>query len=63
MTKRIEIIYKSAIKNNKFLNDIKEADGDKKPTIFATEQDKIIFATIYYGWLVGKYGVSWEINV
>jgi len=25
-----------------------------------SELDKIIWATIYYGWLIGKYGENWE---
>lgn len=60
MTEEIKIVYKSACNNSEFLFDIAEADDDKKPGIFASELEKHIFATIYYGWLVGKYGKNWK---
>lgn len=63
MTPRIKRIYKSACKNKEFLRAIEEADGDKKPTMFAPDLEKHIFATIYYGWLVSQYGCAWELHL
>lgn len=63
MTEKVKKIYKSGLKNNEFLQSIKEADGDKKPNMFSSNLEKNIFATIYYGWLVGKYGSDWELKL
>lgn len=63
MTTKTRIVYKGAIKNKEFLSDIFMADGDKKPGLFSSGVDKTIFATIYYGWLVGKYGEQWEQHI
>ena len=60
MTEAVKKLYKSSIKNKLFLQEIYEADKDTKPSMFASEGEKIMFASIYYGWLVGKYGVEWE---
>ena len=57
MTEKVKKIYKSGLKNNEFLQSIKEADGDKKPNMFSSNLEKNIFATIYYGWLVGFHGI------
>ena len=63
MTLRIKRLYQSAIKNERFLKEIYEADGDKKPSFFAPEKTKVIFATIYYGWMVCEHGVAWELHL
>jgi len=63
MNSKIKKIYDSSIKNEFFLNDIESADGDKKPNLFAGEIEKHIFSSIYYGWLVGKYGDDWESKI
>lgn len=63
MTERVKKIYKSGIKNNEFLLDIKLADGYEKPDLFDSDEIKTIFATVYYGWLVGKYGKDWSQNL
>jgi hypothetical protein len=31
--------------------------------MFASELEKNIFATMYYGWLVAKYGKDWKSNL
>ena len=56
MTEKVKKIYESGLKNNEFLWAIKEADRRNKPNMFSSDLEKNIFATIYYGWLVGKYG-------
>jgi len=63
MKEKIKEIYKSALKDEKFLFYIYEADKDKKPNMFASELEKHIFATMYYGWLVAKYGKDWKSNL
>tara|TARA_R110000782_G_scaffold249140_1_gene336235 strand:- start:27 stop:218 length:192 start_codon:yes stop_codon:yes gene_type:complete len=60
MTLRIKKLYHSGSRNEQFLKDILAADGDKKPGIFSNDIEKTLFATIYYGWLVAQYGVTWE---
>jgi len=61
MTSKVREIYKSAIKNEKFLQAVKEADGDKKPNMFSDDIERTLFACMYYGWLVAEYGVNWKV--
>lgn len=63
MTPKINRIYKSALNNKEYLKAIKEADNDNKPTVLSDELIKHLFATAYYGWLVGKYGNNWELYI
>ena len=63
MTEKIKMIYESGKKNNQFIKDIFDADGDTVPNFFSPDLNKNIFATIYYGWLVGKYGKEWKKNL
>lgn len=63
MTQLVEKLYKSGLKNKEFLSAILEADGDKKPNIFASDTEKHIFASIYYGWMVCKYGTLWKLHL
>ena len=66
MTPSVRKSWKSAIKNKEFQKDALSADGDKFPSmakrLIMDEIEKIIWATIYYGWLIGKYGDDWEIE-
>ena len=63
MTARIKKLYDSGCSNKDFLLDIRSADGDTKPNCFADELERHLFATMYYGWLVGKYGNDWKYHV
>jgi len=63
MTAKVKKIYKSGLKNEKFLQAIKDADGDKKPNIFSDDLEKHLFMSVYYGWLVSEYGIEWESNL
>ncbi len=63
MTERVEKIYKSGLKNKKFLQAIKEADGDRKPNISSSDLEKHLFSSAYFGWLVSEHGVDWELNI
>jgi hypothetical protein len=57
-------MYKSAIKNKKFQEQLLLADPkDKKPGFFASELDKLIFITVYYGWLVARWQEKWKENL
>lgn len=60
MTARIRKLYKSACRNDKFLQAIKQADGDSVPKSNAEELEKYFFAAVYYGWLVSEHGILWE---
>ncbi len=55
MTPRTKRLYEGAIKNKEFLADLLKADGDKAPSIFADNETKVIFTSVYYGWLIQKY--------
>lgn len=57
METRVKKLYKSAIKDGEFLKDIYGADKDKKPGILADTKEIIVFTSMYYGWLLGKFGV------
>lgn len=63
MTAKVKKIYKSGLKNTKFLHAIKEANGDERPNLFSSDLEKHIFATVYYGWLVAEYGKDWDFNL
>ena len=63
MTEKIKKIYKSGLKNQKFLDAIYKADMDTKPNLFSSDIEKHLFASVYYGWLVANYGKKWELNV
>ena len=56
MTERLEEIYGRAKKDAEFLAAIKSAGGDKPPGIFADRIERIVFAAVYYGWLVARRG-------
>jgi len=54
-------LVKGGLKNAEFLNAIAQADGSTPPGQNADDIDKVVFASIYYGWLVGKYGAAgWQ---
>jgi len=64
MTTEVLKSWDSCINNIQFQEDMLQGDGDVFPSrskrIFMPHNDKVIWATIYYGWLVGKYGNDWE---
>ena len=63
MTSKVKKLYDSGLKNDRFVNILEDADGDKNPSFFTSENEKIIFATIYYGWLLSEYGLEWESQI
>ena len=63
MTHKVKLLYKSGLKNKSFLLAIKEANDDDPPGIFSSSIEDHIFASVYYGWLVGKYGNDWESHI
>ena len=56
-------LYFGGCNNREFLDDIQKADNDYKPHKYSEELVQIIFATIYYGWLVGKHGEDWKEHI
>lgn len=63
MTDIVKQLYKGAKKNNGFIDDAYMADGDTPPKMFSTDLEKISYAMIYYGWLIGKYGTEWRKHI
>ena len=49
-------VYKSAIKNTEFMN-MMEGNGEDKPS---NDEEKLLFAATYYGWMMCDYGAAWE---
>ena len=60
MNKQIALLYKHARENENFLKDIESADNDREPSLIASSIEKHVFASTYYGWLVGKFGNKWR---
>jgi len=55
------VMFEEAKRNNTFKTEAKEADPDKYYfPIFPSRLEKIVIATMYYGWLIGKYGKDWN---
>jgi hypothetical protein len=63
MTEITKKLFDSGANNSEFLKDIWDADEDVKPGYFAGKTQKLIFASMYYGWLVNKYKKEWEQNL
>lgn len=57
---KINQLYKRAINDDGYIKSIKSADNDTPPGFFASKGEKLVFATAYYGYLVGKYGDMWN---
>lgn len=60
ITGRVKKLYIAAIKDKTFLAAILSADGDKPPHWLAPDEEIMIFAVIYYGYLVAKAGDQWD---
>ena len=60
MYHKVETLFKAGRKNQDFLQAVKDADGDEKPSRFADKLMRAFFGLTYYGWLVAKYGDKWE---
>lgn len=56
MTEAVKRMYKEAIVNKDFDNDLFSQDpkGYVKPNLFSSSMKKTIYACAYYGWLLGK---------
>jgi hypothetical protein len=56
---KVNRLYEGAVLNDTFIMAVKNADNDVvKPTSDILLQH--IIASIYYGWLVSKYGNTWK---
>lgn len=60
MSPKVRRIYNAAKKDEKFIDMFYAADGDKVPNMFSDKAEKVLFATMYYGWLISRHGVKWE---
>lgn len=56
MTEPVTIMYNEALRNDKFNTEAKEADPKYfyKPHNLSENNLKVLYATIYYGWLIAK---------
>jgi hypothetical protein len=56
MTGPVRKLYEAALRDRAFNEEAKKADpqGYKKPTLWSDSLLKHIYATTYFGWLVGK---------
>ena len=56
--------YKKACNDIDFQVDIKDVYGGDFPTYFFDDKEKSLFAAVYFGWYVGKFGPKiWEILI
>ena len=56
--------FEASLENQSFLNDIKHADNDNPFDFDLSDPIKqTIIASIYYGWLVAKYGKNWQNHI
>ena len=63
MTERAKKLYLSAINNREFIDEFKDA-GQRVPSrILADDLEKHLFAAVYLGWLIAKYGNDYEANI
>ena len=59
MTPKTKKLYNLARKDDLFTSEMLLLDKkNKKPTFFSDNLDRCIYATSYYGWYVGRYGVE-----
>ena len=55
MTPNVRKLYDEAKLDTEFHSELKKAKSTNKiPTWLSDEIDQHIFATVYYGWLIGK---------
>lgn len=57
ISSKVKKLWERAIKDDDFLDMLRKADNDEKPPNNSDDKIKAIFASIYYGWLIAKYGV------
>lgn len=56
MTRKIRMLYRLACQDKDFNNLMLENDqDDKRPGIFAPRNVKVIYAAMYYGYLITMY--------
>ena len=61
MESKVNDLFNACLKDEEFLETYMIADDDTKPTKFMSNDEKVIVASIYYGWLICKHGIGWEI--
>jgi len=60
MSPRVEKLFKAGKKDKLFVDKLFSADGDSPPGMFASDLDKAIFSSVYYGYLIAVKGDAWE---
>ena len=63
MTETVRKYYKAALKNDEFVKEVKESNFGDIPTFFSSDTTKSVFAAVYGGWLLGKYGEDWKLLI
>lgn len=55
MTPATKMCYNFAIANPEFQAEmLQDSMKNKKPNFWADQMDKVLYATIYYGWILAK---------
>lgn len=62
MTFEINNLFKGAKNNQTFRKELEAADNNKM-SFFISDLEKHIWASFYYGWLVGKYKDNWKNHI
>lgn len=60
---RVRALWNGCKKNKEFQSDMKIADHEDEISLFTTHDEKVIWASFYYGWLVAKYQLDWESHI
>jgi hypothetical protein len=61
MTLRTERVYNAARKDENFVGNFKEWTGNEPPISWLSDEiEKVLFAAMYSGYLIGRYGKKWE---
>jgi hypothetical protein len=64
MNEKVLNCFKGAKGNQTFLLDVKIADNDIMDSSVETNVNlMVLWASVYYGWLVGKYGADWASHI
>lgn len=60
MILKAKLLYKAALEDSEFLKDTTNVDpNDTPPGFFSSDEDKVVYGLIYYGYLLGKYNSTW----
>ena len=60
---KIDRIYETAKGDGQFREAVLTADGDKLSRLFPDIMERATVASVYYGYLVAKYGDDWHTHI